>query len=155
MTFWFHVLVSFCLISASWFCSGEYPGVVLQDPQQPLLSWNDQQHLHGRVQRNPHLVALLLQFLSFFGAYNYYCFMTGLKDPNSRHQNNPFYWSVLKTQKISQTLVQRVLRETTKQGITRLQNSPKNLYFLMKYISCRTGTGEGSSMHTHIHTHRR
>lgn len=46
------------------FSSGDYPGVVLQDPQQPLLSWNNQQHLHGRVHHSS-IVVLFLQFLSF------------------------------------------------------------------------------------------
>lgn len=45
---------------------------MLQDPQQPLHSWNDQQHLRGRVEeREPDYCS------------DYRGFMTGLKGPNT------------------------------------------------------------------------
>lgn len=59
VSFWSHIHVSPC------FFSREYPGIMLQDSQQPLHAWNDQQPLHGRVKNNPYLFAPLLCFCSF------------------------------------------------------------------------------------------
>lgn len=78
--------VCFPLQASPCFSSGDYPGFVLQDPQQPLLSWNDQQHLHGRVQHCPHIVALFLHLLPFLKNDN---FTTCLREPYVQRQKNP------------------------------------------------------------------
>lgn len=59
LTFQFSVLGVSFEVSPCFF-SREYSGIMLQDPQQPLHAWNDQQPLHGRVKNNPYLFPPLL-----------------------------------------------------------------------------------------------